>query len=87
MKNEDFEKAYNSAVNEGFDPEGKYKEKLKELWDQDLPQNERIEAVKKMLGVDKETFNILSDPDLMAQIKGSAKDSKENKFIPLDDAF
>lgn len=35
----------------------------------------------------KETISVLADPDLMKQLKGSAKDSKANNLVPLDEAF
>jgi antitoxin YefM len=34
-----------------------------------------------------ETIDILADPDMMKQLKGSAKDVKEGKLIDLDEAF
>jgi len=34
-----------------------------------------------------ETIDILADPDMMKQLKGSAEDVKEGKLIDLDKAF
>ncbi|MCP3931820.1 MAG: type II toxin-antitoxin system Phd/YefM family antitoxin [Bacteroidetes bacterium] len=34
-----------------------------------------------------ETIDILADPEMMRQLKGSAKDIKEGRFIDLDEAF
>ncbi len=34
-----------------------------------------------------ETVDILADPYLMEQLKGSAKDVKEGRLIDLDEAF
>jgi antitoxin YefM len=34
-----------------------------------------------------ETIDILADPKIMRQLKGSAKDVKEGRLIDLDDAF
>lgn len=34
-----------------------------------------------------ETIDILSDPDVMKQLKGSAKDVKEGRLIDLEEAF
>lgn len=34
-----------------------------------------------------ETIDILADPKMMRQLKGSAKDVKEGRLIDLDEAF
>ena len=34
-----------------------------------------------------ETIDILADPKIMKQLKGSAKDVKEGRLIDLDEAF
>ncbi len=34
-----------------------------------------------------ETIDILSDPELMRQLRGSAEDVKGGKLIDLDEAF
>ncbi len=34
-----------------------------------------------------ETIDILADPEVMRQLKGSAKDIKEGRLIDLDEAF
>ena len=34
-----------------------------------------------------ETIDVLADPEIMAQIKGSAEDAKAGNLIDLDEAF
>lgn len=43
-------------------------------------------SMKKFEGF-LETIDILADPELMKQLKGSAKDVKEGRLIDLDKAF
>jgi len=45
-----------------------------------------ILSMKKFEGF-LETIDILSDPEMMKQLEGSAKDLKEGRFIDLDKAF
>jgi antitoxin YefM len=43
-------------------------------------------SMKKFEGF-LETIDILSDPETMQQLKGSAKDIKEGRLIDFDEAF
>lgn len=43
-------------------------------------------SMKKFEGL-LETIDILADPQMMEQLKGSAKDVKEGRLIDLDEAF
>jgi antitoxin YefM len=43
-------------------------------------------SMKKFEGL-LETIDILADPEMMRQLKGSAKDLKESRLIDLDEAF
>jgi len=43
-------------------------------------------SMKKFEGF-LETIDILSDPEMMKQLRGSAKDVKDDKLIDLDEAF
>ena len=43
-------------------------------------------SMRKFEGI-LETIDILADPEMMRQLKGSAKDVKEGRLIDLDKAF
>jgi antitoxin YefM len=43
-------------------------------------------SMKKFEGF-LETIDILSDPEMMKQLRGSAEDVKDDKLIDLDEAF
>ena len=43
-------------------------------------------SMKKFEGL-LETIDILSDPEMMRQLQGSAEDAKGGKLIDLDEAF
>ena len=43
-------------------------------------------SMRKFEGI-LETSDILADPEMMRQLKGSAKDVKEGRLIDLDKAF
>ena len=43
-------------------------------------------SMKKFEGF-LETIDILSDPEMMKQLRGSAEDVKDGKFIDFDEAF
>ena len=43
-------------------------------------------SMKKFEGF-LETIDILSDPEMMKQLRGSAEDVKDGKLIDLDEAF
>ena len=43
-------------------------------------------SMKKFEGL-LETIDILADPEMMKQLKGSAKDVKAGRLIDLDEAF
>jgi antitoxin YefM len=43
-------------------------------------------SMRKFEGI-LETIDILADPELMRQLKGSAKDVKAGRLIDLDEAF
>ena len=43
-------------------------------------------SMRKFEGI-LETIDILADPEMMRQLKGSAKDVKEGRLIDIDKAF
>lgn len=43
-------------------------------------------SMKKFEGF-LETIDILADPEMMRQLRGSAKDAKEGRLIDLEEAF
>lgn len=63
------------------------KEKLRELAEQDLTPDEKVKAVIKLFGGDKETASIMLDPEMLAQLKSSVADLKDKRLIPLEEAF
>lgn len=72
----------------------KFLEMVRQLHDTDdivaITKNGVPEAV--MLSMKKfegflETIDILADPEMMGQLRGSSKDAKEGRLIDLEEAF
>lgn len=72
----------------------KFLEMVRQLHDTNdivaITKNGVPEAV--MLSMNKfegflETIDILADPEMMRQLRGSAKDAKEGRLIDLEEAF
>jgi antitoxin YefM len=83
---------------ETFVPITQAKARLLDMVRQILDTNDTIAITKNgvteavLLSMKKfegflETIDILADPDMMKQIKGSAKDVQLGKLIDLDEAF
>ena len=83
---------------ESYIPITQAKAKLLEMVRQLADTNDTIAITKNgvpqavMLSMKKfegflETIDILSDPEMMRQLQGSAEDAKVGKLIDLDEAF